>query len=222
MKARLEPEAKPKPAKFHVLSEEGDAEVFEHLSAQRVFHPELEQANIKLCWLLNVKSDPDGHLVLGKAIKAPPLWQQVAGIDWFIGINRQWWQSADTPQRSFLIDHELCHMAQKVDKKTGEQVIDDHGFLQWRTVKHDIGEFFAPVQRHGLRLGDLLRFHRITTEAQKRLPFTATGAEVEITDDLRRAVENLRPEEGAVTISTGGKSVTLNADGTNESEGFRK
>ena len=179
----MNPESKPKEAKFHVINSSGsdeDGQAYDILGAQRAHHPDLGPATISLCWLLNVTSDKDGRLVLGKAIKAPPLWQQVSDIDWFIGLNRQWWQRADKPQRSCLIDHELCHMAPAIDPKTDDQVIDDHGHLQWRVVKHDIGEFLAPVQRHGIRLGDLHRFAQVIEQAQARLPFTASGAEVEV------------------------------------------
>lgn len=180
MKTTHTPQSKPKSAKFHVLHEDEDETEYEYLKAQRKHHPELDQAKIRLVWLIDVSSDADGRLVLGKAIKAPPLWQQTTGIDWFIGLNLEWWNDADNEQRAFLVGHELCHMAQKLDTKTEDQVIDDHGFLQWRTVKHDIGEFFGPIQRHGIRLRDVQVFYEVAKKAQKTLPFTASGAEVTV------------------------------------------
>ncbi len=216
--ANHRPESEPKKAKFHILEKE--AKEYGFLASQRKHHPELDQAEIRLVWLLHVKASVDGKLVLGKAIKAPPLWQQATGIAWFIGINRQWWLRADDPQRNFLVDHELCHIAQMIDSKTGEQVIDDHGFLQWRTVKHDISEFFGPVSRHGIRMGDVQRFFQVAEKAQRTLPFTLSGAEA--APDLRQAIENLRPKAGSgvdsVTISHAGESVTLTADGVDPEE----
>lgn len=225
MKGNYTPEPKPKEAKFHVLSLDEDGSVFEVLAAERLNHPELTQAQIGLCWILGINSDVDGKLVLGKAIKAPPLWQQVSGIDWFVGINRRWWQDADDKQKAFLIDHELCHMAQKIDKKTGGQVIDDHGFLQWRTVKHDLEEFLGPVQRHGIRFGDLHRFIKVANDAQQRFPFVASGADATPEGrEFMTALNNLIPKKGSgidsVTVSHDGNSVTLGSDVKEPAEPF--
>ncbi len=213
MRQQTNPEPKPSKARFHVLDPDGEAEIYAFLKDQRQHHPELDRAVIRLVWLLGVTPSLDGHVTLGKAIKAPPLWQQATGIDWFIGLNREYWMVADDPQRSYLVDHELCHMAPSLDKY-GEQKIDDHGFHKWRTVKHDIGEFPGPVQRHGIRMGDLHRFLLVATRAQRTLPFTTSGAEVDPSfEGVKDAVENLRPKAGSdiesVTISSGGKSVTL-------------
>lgn len=61
-------------------------------------------------------------------------------------------------QRIALLDHELCHAAPMLDDRTQEQVVDERGRKVWRMVKHDIEEFGAIVQRHGLYKADLEKF----------------------------------------------------------------
>ncbi len=175
----MKKEPKPKASRWKHFHEEEHPWIFER-SAElvRQAHDTLEPAVIGFAWMLGNSPDVDGRLVLGKCAKAPELWAKACGLDYVIGLNYDWWIDADEAQRSFLIDHELCHAAPALDKE-GDQKRDDSGALQWRTVKHDIEEFAGPVQRHGIRMASLQRFFEVATLAQRTLPFKHTGADVE-------------------------------------------
>ena len=65
------------------------------------------------------------------------------------------------------------HGAPQIDEETGDQKEDASGLLLWRTVKHDLEEFYGPVERHGLCLDDVRRFAAVAQKAQVKFPFMA-------------------------------------------------
>lgn len=102
-----------------------------------------------------------------------------------IEIAEDIWGRLAEAQRVALVDHELSH-------------IGPDGMLT-----HDVEEFRAVVERHGLWMPDLHDF----AKAAKSLP---------LFEAARAHVEAMRPKKGSgidsLTISTpGGDSVTLNA-----------
>jgi hypothetical protein len=129
-------------------------------------HEHLAGARIALAWHLGWKVDADGCRTLGKCKKASDLDRELArgdnAWDFVIMLDSGWWNNSNVPQkhRIALLDHELCHAQQRVDKNTAEQVEDERGRKLWRTRKHDIEEFSEVVRRHGCWKGELEQFYR--------------------------------------------------------------
>lgn len=122
-------------------------------------HEDLHDARIALAWCTSWKADVDGRITLGKCKKASDLDREFAPFDFVILLQQDFWRmSSVTPeQRRALLDHELCHAAVAHDKY-GEPKYDDRGRKVYRTRKHDIEEFGAIVERHGLWKRDLEQF----------------------------------------------------------------
>lgn len=128
-------------------------------------HNHLDQARIALAWMLDVKADIDGHLVLGKCKKATDLDREFREYDFVILLNATAWKHFSEKQRAALVDHELHHAALAKDKKTGDPVMDERGRRVYRIRKHDIEEFKGVVARHGLYKHDLEDFARTCNES---------------------------------------------------------
>ena len=122
-------------------------------------HRDIRDAKIALAWRKNLKPNVDGHLMLGKCVKASDLQKELAAWDFVILLNREVWSDPEfTPEKKrALIDHELCHAAPAMTPDF-ENKYDAKGRQLFRTRGHDIEEFFAVVQRHGCYKRDLERF----------------------------------------------------------------
>lgn len=124
------------------------------------WHDEIVTAKIALAWRISLKPDKDGHLILGKCIKASDLQRELVDYDFVILLNREVWTDPEftLAQKKALMDHELCHAAMQTDSETGEPIIDERERNVWRTRKHDIEEFGSVVAHHGCYKRDLERF----------------------------------------------------------------
>ena len=138
--------------------EEGN-EPYKILKKVLKFHPDLHGAHIALAWRIKLKPDKDGHLVLGKCIKASDLQREFHNWDFIIVLNREVWEDSefDDKKKCALVDHELCHAASATDEE-GAAKWDDRGRRVWRVRKHDIEEFHAIINRHGCYKRDLELF----------------------------------------------------------------
>jgi hypothetical protein len=177
-------------------------------------HKHLSSANVALAWKIGGwKPDDDGIRKLGQCKKASELDQRLSGYDFVILLNREAWEEdLSEDQRRALLDHELCHAEVKVDGD-GEQAADETGRRIWRIRKHDVEEFEAIVQRHGLYKRDLEHFAAACAEKRKRPPLLRLAEDPAIMDGLA----NLAPKRGSgiesVEISSPGHgSVTLTAE----------
>jgi len=123
------------------------------------YHDDVQYARVALAWCTSWRADVDGHQILGKCKRASDLDRELADFDFVILLQRSFWNSISvTPaQRAALLDHELCHAAPKLDKY-GDYLEDERGRRVYRTRKHDIEEFTAIVERHGVWKRDLERF----------------------------------------------------------------
>ena len=142
------------------------------------YHDDLERARIALAWCTSWKSDVDGHITIGKCKRASDLDRELAAFDFVILLSQHFWTGNFTKptQRRALLDHELCHAAVKYDEQ-GEPKTDAKGRTIYRTRKHDIEEFEAIVERHGLYKRDLERFAlAIRRAAQGTLPLEGEPA----------------------------------------------
>lgn len=122
-------------------------------------HNELIDARIALAWGLAWKPDVDGRVTLGMCKKATDLDRELAAFDFVIILRKEFWQSlrVTAQQRAALLDHELMHACVKYDE-AGQPVVDERGRTVYRVRKHDLEEFAAIVERHGLWKKDLETF----------------------------------------------------------------
>jgi hypothetical protein len=60
------------------------------------------------------------------------------------------WETLSNKDRIALVDHELCHAVVKVDEETGDPKLG--------TVTHDVEEFKAVIERHGIWRPDVEQF----------------------------------------------------------------
>lgn len=155
---------KAKAIQFEIIHEQdGDhrPEPYRILDEVRAkWHGDIEPARIALAWRKNLKPDKDGHLVLGKCMKASDLQRELVDYDFVILLNREVWRDMEftLAKKKALMDHELCHAAMQTDAETGEPKYDERGRNIWRSRKHDIEEFGSVVAHHGCYKRDLERF----------------------------------------------------------------
>lgn len=154
-------------------------------------HDHLASAKIIIVWRSGWKSDKDGKLVLGKCKKASDYDQALYGDhDFAIFLNEDSWAVFEDDKRAALVDHELSHAGITVTKK---------GVVKWRIKKHDVEEFGAIIERHGIWKDDLRRFAEKMIAAAKEKPGLFDGG---------GSVDGEK-----VTISVnGGPEVPLNLD----------
>ena len=160
-------QAKPKLEPYRLLGE-----------VRKASHEDTKDAKIVLAYRKNWKSDVDGHLVLGKCVKASELQRELVDWDFVILLNYEVWNSKefDRAKKVALLDHELCHTGQALDKD-GEPKVDAKGRKVWRVVRHEIEEFVGVIQRNGCYKRDLQIFaETIMKQAQKTIEFPEAAA----------------------------------------------
>lgn len=88
----------------------------------------------------------------GAVVRITPVKDRALGIaDATIVIDRAGWLALSQRQRDALIDHELTHLTRKIDKETGEMVVDvlERPKLAMRRHDWQYGWFDEVAQRHG-------------------------------------------------------------------------
>lgn len=142
-------------------------------------HESIKEAKIILAYRKGWKSNVDGHLILGKCVKASELQRELVDWDFVILLNFEVWNSKefDRKKKLALLDHELCHAEPALDKE-GEPKVNASGKKVWRIRDHDLQEFHEIVARHGLYKSDIQKFAEvIMKQAQKTIEFPAPAAE---------------------------------------------
>lgn len=86
---------------------------------------------------------------IGRAIKAPPLWRDLAGVDGVIWVNEVAWNGLSERLREAVVLHELLHFDVEVSDDGDEKLV---------VLKHDIEEFGLVVSTYGPWHGGLERF----------------------------------------------------------------
>lgn len=126
------------------------------------WHPHLSGISIEYVFALEEIKNK-GKLVLGRARKMSGLNSFLRSSDdeqfFVIEIWADGWRSMDQTARVALLDHELSHC--KMEVKEGE--------LRLFTVGHDLEEFNAVVERHGLWAPDVVLFANSINNAQPSL-----------------------------------------------------
>lgn len=190
--------AKPKKILFEIVKREdvllsgNPYELLDEIRAEN--HFDTAEARIALAWKKGTKPDVDGHLILGKCVKASDLQRELVDYDFVIVLNKEVWEDPEftRAQKLALIDHELCHAARAEDGD-GHPMTDTKGRPVWRTRRHDIEEFRCIVERHGCYKRDLELFAREIVRKQNS-PLLASL---------------VPPGVDSVTLSTADSSVTL-------------
>jgi hypothetical protein len=167
------------------------------------WHPDLEGAKIALAWRKRLKADKDGHLILGKCMKASDLQRELVNWDFVILLNQEVFQDTafTLEKRLALIDHELCHATRALDKWFAP-ANDEKGRAVWRMRKHDIEEFRCIVDRYGCYKQDLVKFAEVLLKHGGNLVFPGmdeTIAQVRI--DLPTSAETKPPNTETVVIT---------------------
>lgn len=92
-----------------------------------------------------------GKPLAGKALKMSGLLKHFGKADFIIVLDREHWGAMTPEQRAALVDHELCHCGVKHT---------DAGEVRYSIKGHDVEEFKAIIERHGLWQLDLVDFAR--------------------------------------------------------------
>jgi len=157
---------KPKQVNYELIQPNRSGEALEPYrlleQARDKWHDDLRGAKIALAWHKALKPDIDGHLILGKCVRATELQREFHDYNYVIVLNRQVWEDSDfTEEKKLaLLDHELCHAAPALDADF-ERKYDDRGRQIWRMRKHDIEEFQSVVAHHGCYKRDLEKFAEV-------------------------------------------------------------
>lgn len=138
-------------------------------------HPHLADARILYCFT-TAKRVRQGQTVYATAQKLAPLARFLSadmedseqGADFLILVGSEAWASLTAPQKKALVDHELCHLSLTAPDENGEG--------DWTMVGHDLEEFAAVVERHGLwmpSVRDMAETMRQLTLEDFRVPVAA-------------------------------------------------
>jgi hypothetical protein len=122
------------------------------------YHKLLRNATI-LYLFSDQKPTKAGRPIMARTKKTSPLERFLgqsfsegddAGVDYVVIFYAEEWGKLTPAQRLALVDHELCHMTVEYDEDTDEP--------SWGLQGHDLEEFRAVVQRHGLWQPDIEEF----------------------------------------------------------------
>jgi hypothetical protein len=138
-------------------------------------HRHLAPARIIYCFT-TAKRTRKGRIVYATAQKLTPLDRYLTadtetsdeGADFLILVGTEEWASLNSAQKKALVDHELCHLV---------RTEDEEGEGDWAIVGHDLEEFTAVVERHGLVMADTRKMAdtmRQLTLEDARVPVGAT------------------------------------------------
>lgn len=132
-------------------------------------HPHLKDVHVVYLWRPKA-STSKGAVVLGKARKISGLNAQLvalarpegsdedAEVDFFaVEIAEDTWETLTEAQRVALVDHELCHL--------GVEIAEDADKDRKLVIRgHDLEEFAAVVERHGLWRPDVEAFQAVMSQ----------------------------------------------------------
>jgi hypothetical protein len=125
-------------------------------SMVKQYHPDLQQVRIAALFVFD---DEKSEQVLSHngypaaaVVRITSLRERALGMaDAVIVVDRASWQSLTHQRHCALIDHELTHLARRLDSDTQQPIFDALGRpkLQMRRHDHQLGWFDEVAQRHG-------------------------------------------------------------------------
>lgn len=86
----------------------------------------------------------------------PDITSDVVESYFVIEIAEDTWATLDAHEKKALVDHELCHCGMVIKMRDGEEI------EVLTIIPHDIEEFRAVVERHGLWSQDMREFAKAT------------------------------------------------------------
>ncbi len=174
MKRKNVSQSTPKKKKIahELIDPKGEAGIVVYTTANELIdkhHEDLRDARIAFAWNLSWQPDVDGRVQLGKMKLASDLDRELADFDLVVILSREFWRDPNVTdkQREALLDHELSHGALQRAKNL-EPIEDEKGRKCYRIRKHDIEEFSAVVDRHGVYQRDLEAFARALMRGRQR------------------------------------------------------
>ena len=130
-------------------------------------HRHLVGATIALAYQRDIRPDRDGRVWLIKSKKGSDLDRELHSKDFVLIINQVAWEKLKRRQRAGVIDHGLCRCGLVVDRD-GELVKDEHGRQVYRTIKPDVVEFTAVIERHGFYTSDISHMATVVSKCFER------------------------------------------------------
>lgn len=125
------------------------------------YHAHLDNYDIVYLFV-DKASKKNKHVVMAKAGLAPLFSRILADVGkgpachFVMIVAKPEWQGLDEKQREALVDHELCHMGLNKD---GDPTL----------LQHDIQEFNAIIERHGLWYQDIKETSTVMKKAEEQL-----------------------------------------------------
>lgn len=154
-------------------------------------HDHLDRPDVTIrCVFRDTVSKSRGRIVLGKARKVSGLAAHLVGLvrkddlgddpaDFFvIEVPAEPWSNLTHPQREALVDHELCHFYVAIPD-------DPDADRKLVILGHDLEEFTAIVERHGLWKPDLKEFAQVVAQRGQLAIDDATPGPATPSDVLR-------------------------------------
>lgn len=139
------------------------------------YHPDLVDASIG--FLFRDKAGTSGNkMVLGHAEKVSDRLRPYLDYDFIIWLSEEDFIAMTEERKEAIIDHELCHITITED---GDR----------KMVRHDVEEFTAIIERHGLwnwdliEMGDQVKQLALPLDNTKIEMSTSTGHVATITGD---------------------------------------
>ncbi len=136
----------------------------------KLFYPDLRQAGLRVD-LISVSTDSDTAPALSHGGYAAAAVIRVVGIkertkgaaDVEITFDEAGYLRMNDAEKDALIDHELYHIALKIDRKTGRVALDCRGRPKVGMRKHDVnfGWFREIAERHGEASGEVQQANKM-------------------------------------------------------------
>lgn len=119
------------------------------------FHPMLRQARFGFVFQDKVPKRKGAKVLAAVSLVSPKI-KVYLDFDYLVWVAKDEWDIMGDEDRVALLDHEFCHCCLNEN-------------FEWATRDHDVQEFVAIIERHGLWTGELRRMGDAVVQA--RLPF---------------------------------------------------
>lgn len=216
--------------------EKANEEVYEAMTAaMERFHPGLRDAGVMVdCIVAKGKTDPDGQPIeaavklhgypcAAKVKVIGPKDRAMGRGDAEIVLDGDAWPTWSPQRRAALFDHELNHLELKVNKKGGV-IRDDQDRPKLKLRLHDVqaGWFLSVAQRHGAASFEVAQAEKLFTDhGQILFPFASGTRPIEKAEAFLAGGKKGGDVE-SVTLSSGGRSVTLTAEHRRKADAMLK
>lgn len=164
--------------KYDALTRKDAPEVYALIDdLVKVHHAsDLADAKIGAMYVYDVKEDRDGRVWWGRARKVSERDQEYHDHDFVIDLNFSVWRQLEKKHQRALMDHELCHCG---------RIEDEDGGSRYYLRRHDLEEFHAVVERHGLWRPEVEQFIRKATGQEEATLFEGAPSTESVVKDIK-------------------------------------